>query len=98
MKARPTFDGATFSQKRDGARLQRQLADVLKIMLDGQPHTLAEIARKTGHPESSVSARIRDLRKPKFGGYTVRREHVVNGLWSYRIAKPWQTPNNPLTA
>ena len=81
----PTFDGATYNAKRDGARLQRQLADVRAIMLDGQPHTLAEIARRTGHPEGSVSARIRDLRKPKFGGFRVLRQHVCAGLWSYRL-------------
>lgn len=85
MKAQPTFDGATFSQKRDGARLQKQLEDVRRIMLDGQAHTLEAISRKTGHPQQSVSARIRDLRKPKFGGYRVFRQHVCAGLWKYRL-------------
>lgn len=75
----PTFDGATFQQWRDGQRLHRQLAIVLGIMRDGQPHTLAELA--------SVSARCRDLRKAKFGGHCIERSSDANGVWQYRMAQ-----------
>jgi len=38
-------------------------------------------------PEASVSARLRDLRKAKFGGYRVERQRVREGrgLYHYRL-------------
>lgn len=78
-------DGTTFDRARDGKRLDGQMADVFGFMSDGQWHTLAEISRGTGHPEASVSSRIRDLRKPKFGGFRLTTEFVRRGLWRYRL-------------
>ncbi len=43
------------------------------------------IARSTNFPETSISARIRDLRKRKFGGYEVLRKRHTKGVWVYRI-------------
>ncbi len=79
-----TFDGATFDQARDGSRLNAQLQRVLKVMEDGKARFLHELAAEADAPEASVSARLRDLRKPKFGGYTIVREYVSAGLWSPR--------------
>ena len=76
-------DGETFDAKRDGKRLNAQAAHVFRLMQDGRWRTLAEIAEATGHPEASVSARLRDFRKV---GYTVEREYVSKGLWRYRVA------------
>lgn len=76
-------DGETFDAKRDGKRLNAQAADVFRLMQDGKWRTLGDIADATGHPEASVSARLRDLRKV---GYTVDREYVSRGLWRYRVA------------
>jgi len=84
----PQFDGKTFEPERDQSRLKAQLDAVRSIMFDGRPHTLAEIAERVGAPEASVSARLRDLRKPKFGGYQIERSHVSRGLWQYRLAFP----------
>jgi len=78
-------DGQTFDRQRDGARLDGQAADVFRLMRDGQWRTLAEISAATGHPEASVSARLRDFRRPKFGGFVVEREHIAGGLWRYRV-------------
>jgi hypothetical protein len=36
-------------------------------------------------PESSVSARLRDLRKPRFGGYQVERKYVFKGCFAYQL-------------
>lgn len=81
------FDGETFSQARDGARLTAQLERVQKLMEDHQWRTLAQIsAACEDAPEPSVSARLRDLRKPRFGGYTVERRYVADGVWEYRVA------------
>jgi hypothetical protein len=77
--------GETFDRARDGARLNGQAADVFHFMSDGEWHTLAEISSATGHPEASVSARLRDLRSPKLGGFKVDREFVRRGLWRYRL-------------
>jgi putative component of toxin-antitoxin plasmid stabilization module len=81
------FDGATFDPDRDGARLTRELDRVRAFMADGSWRTLKEIADATGAPEASVSARLRDLRKPRFGSWTVDREHVADGVWRYRVRR-----------
>ena len=83
----PQFDGATYQPARDYARLQSQLGRVYRVLQGGRWLTLPEIARLTGDPEASISARIRDLRKDKWGGLTV--DHRVReghaGLWEYRL-------------
>lgn len=80
-------DGVTFEPKRDTQRLNRQAQDVFNFMSDGRWHTLADISNKTGHPEASVSARLRDLRKPKFGSFIVERRALSKGLWQYRMGQ-----------
>lgn len=79
------FDGATFEKARDGKRLNAQLASVFRAMRDGKWHTLSELHALTGAPEASVSARIRDCKKTKFGGHTVERRFVTRGLFEYRL-------------
>lgn len=79
------FDGATFAAARDGERLSRQLDAVRRYMRSGEWRTLDEIAAATGAPPASVSARLRDLRKPRFGGMTVERKPAARGLWLYRV-------------
>ena len=82
------FDGATYSHDRDGTRLAQQMGRVRRYMADGAWHTLAQLADATEAPEASVSARLRDLRKPRFGGYTVERRYVSAGLFEYRLTQP----------
>ena len=84
----PTFDGASYSADRDGTRLAQQMGRVRRVMADGTWHTLAELAAECDAPEASVSARLRDLRKPRFGGYTVERRYVSAGLFEYRLTQP----------
>jgi biotin operon repressor len=81
----PHFDGVTYDPKRDHSRLHKQLTAVLEAMADGKWHTLARLSEQTGAPEASVSARIRDLRKEKFGGHKVERKRVDGGLFFYRL-------------
>ncbi len=54
-------------------RLNGQMLRVFEAMKDGRPYRLAEVAKKTGDPEASVSAQMRHLRKARFGGHTVER-------------------------
>lgn len=79
------FDGKTYDESRDGARITGQLARVRAVMRDGEWHTLPELATRCGGTEAAISARIRDFRKAKFGGHTVEREYVAAGLWQYRL-------------
>ena len=58
---------------------------VKDLMLVSGWLTLPVISAQTGYPEASISARLRDLRKTKFGAYNVERRYVVNGLWEYRV-------------
>jgi hypothetical protein len=35
----------------------------------------------------TISARVRDLRKPEHGGYYVPRRYAGNGEWEYKIMR-----------
>ena len=54
-------------------------------MRPGAWWTLGALHGVTGEPEASISARIRDFRKPKFGAFLVERERIVGGLYRYRL-------------
>lgn len=80
------FDGHTYIPSLDQERLTTQLNTVFKLMSDGRWRTLAQIKKKTHFPEASISARLRDLRKVKFGGHIVNRRRVDNsGLFEYQV-------------
>lgn len=86
------FDGSTFDAKLDAERLSKLLGAVLRCMLDQQWRTLGEIHAAINYigSEASISARLRDLRKPKFGSYTVerrRRGKPSDGLFEYKVVK-----------
>ena len=74
--------GETYNEKRDRVRLDGQAGDVVRLMQDGEWRMLAEMSMATGHPEASVSARLRDFRR---AGFTVERKYLSKGLWSYRV-------------
>lgn len=79
------FGGETYNKERDEARLKAQVIRVKRLMSDGRWRTLGQIEADTGDPQASVSARLRDLRKPKFGGHLVERRYDGHGLWAYRL-------------
>lgn len=85
------FGGAATLQRSDAARLTSQLHAVRSVMSDGRYRTLEEIARLVAQitgkraTEPSVSARLRDLRKDKFGSLLVERRLVSPGLFEYRV-------------
>ncbi len=86
----PHFDGETYVPPLDHERLTKQLARVKAVMLDGRWRTLRELADETGDPESSISARLRDLRKEKFGAYVIERRRRGEGrcgLFEYRLLR-----------
>lgn len=85
------FGGKTFVEEKDGQRLSTQLNATFAIMSDGNWRTLPEIAAllkdQTGKEATtqSISARLRDFRKEKFGGHTVERRRISGGLFEYRL-------------
>lgn len=85
MAARRKFGGATYDRARDHDRLSRQYDRVFRVMRDGLWRTLRAIRRQTGEPTTSISARLRDMRKPEFGRHEVERRYMGDGLWSYRL-------------
>lgn len=82
-----SFDGRTMDEDPDAPRrLSGQMLRVVQAMADGRWRTLAELtAIVKPATEASVSARLRDLRKPKFGAHQVDRRLVEPGLYEYRV-------------
>jgi len=87
LAPRPHHDGETYDPSRDKLRLNAQTQRVYDVMRRGEWLTLHEISTATGDPEASVSARLRDLRKERFGGYKIERRRRGGGLWEYRLAE-----------
>ncbi len=95
-----TFDGKTFVDAIDAKRLMRQFDRVRNVLADGDWLTLGEIRERcraicralgieANDSEAAISARLRDLRKDKFGGTqdsveSRRRGDAKRGLWEYR--------------
>ncbi len=82
----PHFDGATYDPEFDFSRLNGQLERVWRYMSDGRWHTIEEIAGAVNATPQATSARIRDLRKKKFGSYRVDRSRNEGGKgFVYRL-------------
>lgn len=96
------FDGETFDAELDEDRLSKQLHRVRQLMRDHKWRTLHEISSVVEAPAQSVSARLRDLRKKKFGGFEVKRRRrgdPKSGVWEYQMLGKVDTPPVPrLTA
>ena len=76
-------DGPTMSTEEiwEAALKQRVVAQrEHKERYRGQPGT-PQCCAKAG-----VSARIRDLKKERFGAYVIEKQRVSGGLWRYRMA------------
>jgi len=91
MSTLPLFDGRTYLPERDGKRLKSQLEAVRYVMSDGRWRTIPEIHRELSvlgfyATETSISSRIRDLRKSKFGAFKVFSQPTDRqGLWAYKV-------------
>ena len=83
--AQRAFDGATYAPERDYERLSGQLKAVYDLMRDSKWRTLSDIRETVEGSEAAISARLRDLRKTKYGSYTIEREHIDRGLYRYRM-------------
>ena len=88
------FDGDDYQHERDFTRLKKQAERVYGFVADSEWKTLREISVATGAPEASVSAYLRHLRKPKYGGHTVEKKYVGGGIYQYRVIYVEQTEEN----
>ena len=79
------FDGRTYDPAVDRRRLSGQYWRVFELMRDGHWRTLEAIAATTGDPHASVSARLRDMRKPRNGGHCVLKRRNLLGELEYRL-------------
>lgn len=90
------FDGVTIGRV-DEPRLTTQVG-LVYAALTRMTHpgwcTLADLERSLGYQASqaSISARLRDLRKARFGGHTIERvrDKDDSGLWLYRMPPPFK--------
>jgi hypothetical protein len=82
---RPDFGGETYDPQRDRARLTGSLLLVLEAMRLGGWWSLAGLAIVGKCSQAAASARIRDLRKPRYGGHTIEKRYVADGRWEYRL-------------
>jgi len=88
-------DGITFDPERDTRPLNKQAQDVWDALMGGEGWlSLRTLAQITTHPEASISARLRDFRKPRFGGHVVekRRHPWRERQYVYRLVPRDQCP------
>lgn len=87
----PHFDGPALIPS-DHPRLKRQLDRVIYAInsiysvQDGLAWwSLKDLSIMCQCSEASVSARLRDLRKPRFGGHLIERKRLDGGQFLYRL-------------
>ena len=82
--------GPAYDEHIDGKRINKQHVDIRDHMLAvAMWKTLKEIEVSLDYPQSSISAQLRHLRKPKFGEYIVeKRRRSGKGTWEYRVLHP----------
>ena len=78
-------DGETYDRERDEVRLNAQAKRVYDVVKDGIARTPKELEAATGDEWASISARLRDLRKSRYGGHHVERVSLGGGLFSYQL-------------
>jgi hypothetical protein len=65
-----------------------QILRVFETLQGGEWLSLPELRDRTGDPIASISAQLRNLRKPGFGSHTIlrrRREPAEKGLHEYHL-------------
>ena len=73
----------------DKAKMESNRAAVLALMLDGRERSLRMIRAECGFdPETEISARLRELRRPEYGGYEVKCWRFPDGVYRYQLAVP----------
>lgn len=84
------FDGCVMPDQKES--LLNQMDTIFALMKDGKYRSLHEIQISTGYSTASISAQLRNLKKERFGGHTLNKIYVENGLWTYQIVEKQITP------
>src|SRR5688572_12420258 len=91
-KRKRKFHGADFVESRDQSRLERQIDRIFNVMKDGVWRSVDEIAELTkdettgfAYKATSISAQLRNLKKPENGSHTLNRRHEGNGFYRFQI-------------
>ena len=83
------FSGEGYSEPRDKYRLGKQAVKVYNYMHNNGWKSLNAIANATGEPSPSISAQLRNFRKPSFQPvdaiYEVEKRYVSKGVWEYKL-------------
>lgn len=82
------FDGSDYVAELDQDRLTGQIKDIYNLMKDNSWRTLREIEDITNHPQASISAQLRHLKKDRFGNHTLNKRRAgdeKNGLFEYQL-------------
>lgn len=88
LDKQPRFNGSDYNPQADNKRLTGQLLRIYQLMSDNNWRTLQEISNQTHDPQASISAQLRHLRKPRFGGHTIEKRPRGDrniGLFEYRL-------------
>jgi predicted transcriptional regulator len=72
-------------EESDELRFKQQVVRVAAYMADSQWRSLRAIAAALNLPVQSVSARLRDLRKERYGTHEVERRPLMKGVYEYRL-------------
>ncbi len=83
-----SFDGVTYEPKFDATRLRGEMRHVYNVMRHGDWRTIRDIAFETTYSHAGISARLRDLRKVRWGSHTVnrrRRGDPKRGIFEYQL-------------
>jgi hypothetical protein len=78
--------GPAYDPALDHPRIARQHEVIRDYMLAIGWAKLSSIADALGYPEASISAQLRHLRKPRFGGFQVDKRRDGNA-WEYRVRR-----------
>ena len=84
-----SFDGADYDDNLDYDRLKTQHDKIFNLMKDSKWRSLLSIEIETDAPQASISACLRDFRKPKHGLHTVNKRRVKGkekqGWYEYQL-------------
>ena len=82
------FDGTVKVTPSHEKTLRGHLKIVFDAIKDGIPRTQRQLEEATGLTWAQINPRVRDLRKAKFGNYTINRQALKGGVHRYCLLFP----------
>lgn len=70
------------------SRMNSRMLSVLTLISDGEWRSLKQISEAVAYPSlTGLSACIRSLRKPEYGGHVIEKRFISESLYEYRLVK-----------